>query len=134
MAGFMGPLGRPVVFVFGSNREGRHGKGAALAAQRYHGAARGVAEGPTGRAYAITTKELRPGQPSVTLADIGAGITKFLTYARQHPGTDFRVVELGCGLAGHLPRDIAPLFLGYPPNVKLPATFLEVLKHHAAQP
>ena len=33
------------IFVFGSNREGRHGKGAALCARNEHGAVWGQAEG-----------------------------------------------------------------------------------------
>jgi hypothetical protein len=44
------------VFVFGSNLAGRHGKGAALAARREHGAIYGQGEGPQGFAHAIPTK------------------------------------------------------------------------------
>lgn len=46
----------PTVFVFGSNLAGRHGKGAALDAYRYHGAIRGQGVGWQGRSYAIPTK------------------------------------------------------------------------------
>lgn len=44
------------VFVFGSNLQGRHGKGAALAAVREYGATYGVGVGRQGMAYAIPTK------------------------------------------------------------------------------
>lgn len=39
------------IFVFGSNLDGRHGKGAALTAMRKFGAKYGVAEGLTGQTY-----------------------------------------------------------------------------------
>ena len=47
------------IFVFGSNREGRHGKGAAKTARDSYGAVYGQAKGLQGNAYAIVTKELR---------------------------------------------------------------------------
>jgi len=47
------------VLVFGSNEAGRHGKGAALDAEKYHGAASGVGRGPTGCAWALPTKDAR---------------------------------------------------------------------------
>jgi len=45
------------IFVFGSNRAGRHGNGAALAARRQHGAIYGQGEGLQGQSYAIPTKD-----------------------------------------------------------------------------
>lgn len=48
---------REVVFVFGSNLAGRHGKGAALEAAQHWGAQYGVGEGRTGNAYALPTKD-----------------------------------------------------------------------------
>ena len=47
------------IFVFGSNRQGRHGKGAALTARNKFGAIYGQSEGLQGQSYAIITKELR---------------------------------------------------------------------------
>ena len=47
------------VFVFGSNKQGRHGKGAALTARTKFGAIYGQARGLQGQSYAIVTKELR---------------------------------------------------------------------------
>ena len=44
------------VFVFGSNMRGVHGAGAARDARLLFGAETGVAEGFTGRCYAIPTK------------------------------------------------------------------------------
>lgn len=47
-----------VIFVFGSNTEGRHGAGAAKVAKDDFGAIYGQAEGLQGNAYAIITKDL----------------------------------------------------------------------------
>ena len=58
------------IFVFGSNREGRHGKGAALFAYKNYGAIYGQAEGRQGNSYAIITKELKKDQPPVTISEI----------------------------------------------------------------
>ena len=45
-------------FVFGSNTQGRHGKGAALTAKRKFGAIYGQAVGSQGQSFAIVTKDL----------------------------------------------------------------------------
>jgi len=42
--------------VFGSNKAGRHGKGAALHAVKHHGAIRGLGWAMQGDCYAIPTK------------------------------------------------------------------------------
>lgn len=58
--GYIGHI-RPdenVVFVFGSNPEGRHGKGAAKVAVDNFGAIYGQGEGLQGNAYALPTKDL----------------------------------------------------------------------------
>jgi hypothetical protein len=115
------------VFVFGSNTEGRHGKGAALEARMKHGAIYGQAEGRQGDSYAIPTKELRSWMPPVTLQDIDRAVQKFLLYAKQHPSTEFILTPIGCGLAGFKPEQIAPMFHDAPPNVKLPNEFLKIL-------
>ena len=116
------------IFVFGSNRQGRHGAGSALSARMNHGAIYGQAEGPQGNSYAIVTKELRPNYPVVTLNDIAKSVTKFLTYAREHKELRFDVVALGCQLAGFKVGQIAPLFKGHPRNVFLAQEFVQELE------
>jgi len=115
---------RPQIFVFGSNLAGRHGKGAALEARRDHGAVYGVGHGPTGRAYAIPTKDklLR----ILPLDQIAFYVASFLTYARDHPGLTFNVTRVGCGLAGYGDTDMAPLFADATENVKLPDDWREI--------
>ncbi len=104
------------VFVCGSNRAGRHGKGSALAAKLYWGAVQGVGEGPQGRAYAIPTKGVTLNV--LPLSEIGAAVGRFLEYARSRPEVTFRVVKIGCGLAGYKTEQIAPFFACAPANVE----------------
>lgn len=110
----------PDIFVFGSNREGRHGAGAARTARLHHGAIYGRARGRQGNSYAIVTKELRPDQPPVRLLEIRFGVIDFLSHAAKHPHDTFWVTKIGCGLAGFTEAQIGPLFKGAPPNVMLP--------------
>lgn len=115
------------IFVFGSNWEGRHGKGAALEAMQKHGAIYGQAEGLQGNSYAIVTKELRPDYPKVSLRKIEEGVARFVRFASLNPRLTFNVTRIGCGLAGFSPEQIAPLFRNSPSNVNLPDEFLEIL-------
>lgn len=106
------------VFVFGSNLAGRHGRGAALTARREYGAQYGVGEGPTGRAYAIPTKDERLRVRSLEV--IAVSVRRFLEYARSRPDLTFTVTRIGCGLAGYADHQIAPMFRGAPINCDLP--------------
>ena len=115
------------VFVFGSNREGRHGKGAALEARMKHGAIYGRSDGLQGSSYAIVTKELRRDHLPVTLDEIQAGVNLFLTFAAQHQEHEFFVTPIGCGLAGFKPEQIAQLFRNRPNNVTLHTRLLSAL-------
>ncbi len=108
------------IFVFGSNVEGRHGKGAALIAKQQYGAIYGQSFGPQGDSYAIVTKELRPDKPPVTLEQVAAQASLFIEYARQHPELNFQLTRIGCGLAGFTPAQIQPLFADAPDNVSQP--------------
>jgi len=106
------------IFVFGSNLQGRHGKGAALEAVKHHGAQYGVGYGPQGRSYAIPTK--RTPYETLPLSEIEPYIKQFIRFAINHPQHTFNVTRIGCGLAGYKDADIAPLFTGAPQNVNLP--------------
>lgn len=106
------------VFVFGSNLAGRHGKGAALAARREHGAVYGVGIGRTGNAYALPTKDA--SIRTLPLETIARYVGDFLEYARAHPDLSFQVTRIGCGLAGYREEAIAPLFADAPANCLLP--------------
>lgn len=108
-----------VVFVFGSNTAGRHGKGAAKVAKDRYGAQYGRAEGHMGRSYGIPTKGERDDSTlyPLSLPEIRRHIESFLIYARRHSELTFIVTAVGCGLAGYEPRQIGPMFREAPENV-----------------
>lgn len=110
------------IFVFGSNLDGRHGKGAALTAFRKFGARHGVAEGLTGQCYALPTVGRRLSR--MPLRDVGAHCRKFVRFAASRPDLEFLITPVGCGLAGFRPKEIAPFFAGAPQNCILPECFL----------
>lgn len=124
------PEGAGWVFVFGSNRLGVHGKGAAAVARRLFGAAPGVAEGRTGDAYAIPTKAhwRADGLPLVEILGHVAG---FIAYATAHQDVRFFVTRVGCGLAGHRDQDIAPMFRRAPANCSLPDVWRPFIESEA---
>lgn len=109
------------IFVFGSNFAGRHGAGSALEARKKHGAIYGVGIGPQGNSYAIPTKGHTLN--TLPLQTIEHYVKLFLQYAAKRPDDTFRVVAIGCGLAGYKPSQIGPMFEGHTPNVKLPPEF-----------
>jgi hypothetical protein len=113
------------IFVFGSNLAGIHGAGAAKFAHKVFGAEFNIGVGPTGRCYAIPTKD--EDIWTLPLNRIQGYIVDFLEYANEHPELTFLVTPVGCGLAGWTPDDIAPFFNNHPINVILPLEFHRVL-------
>lgn len=120
---FITELKEGEVFVFGSNKEGMHGGGAARIAYKEFGAIWGEGVGMTGRCYAIPTMD-------GSLDIIRKHVDDFTEYAAAHPELTFLVTRIGCGIAGWRDSDIAPLFgkaseLG---NVTLPEEFWKILQ------
>ena len=107
-----------MIFVFGSNLAGRHGKGAALCARKDHGAQYGVGVGRTGNAYAIPTKDA--GLRALQLSEIRQSVDDFIAYAAENQALEFEVTRIGCGLAGYTDSQIAPMFKDAPSNCMLP--------------
>ena len=107
-----------IIFVFGSNLAGRHGKGSALHARERYGAVYGKGEGLQGSSYAIPTKDhaLR----ALPLNQIKLYVRRFIEFAREHPEMTFKVTRVGCGLAGYSDKQMAPLFVRAPKNCQLP--------------
>jgi hypothetical protein len=91
------------IFVFGSNLEGAHGGGAALMAYRKFGAVWGQGVGLQGQSYGIPTMQ-------GSVETIRPYVDEFIGFARQHPELTFLVTRVGCGIAGFLDEEIAPLF------------------------
>lgn len=103
------------IFVFGSNTEGRHGKGAAETAKKEFGAIQGQAEGLQGKSYAIITKDLAKGERSIPLynlegTSIADGVRDFIEFANAHPELKFYVTKLGSKLAGYTVEEIKDIF------------------------
>lgn len=109
------------IFVFGSNLAGRHGAGSAFHAYRWFGACAGVGVGLHGHSYAIPTKDER--LQSLSLKIIEPFAQRFVEYARAMPHLTFRLVAIGCGLAGYTPEQMAPMFTNAPGNVIMPNEF-----------
>ena len=111
------------VFVFGSNLQGLHGGGAAHYAYEHFGAEWGQGVGLYGQSYAIPT--MQGG-----VATIKPYVDGFIQFATAHSELDFLVTEIGCGIAGFTPQDIAPLFFRIIEddirNVYLPESFYAV--------
>lgn len=87
-----------IVFVFGSNLAGRHGKGAAYYAMKHFGAEYGVGVGRTGNAYAIPTKDAN--LRVLSWEAVSVHIKEFFRYAKENPDTFFIFTAIGTGLAG----------------------------------
>jgi len=121
-----GKMGPNDIFVFGSNTEGRHGKGAALTAKTYFGAIYGQARGLQGNSYAIVTKDLKVGERSIDLQEIENQINELIQFALDNSEKTFWVVKLGCSLAGYSIKEIAQLFSNklIPANIVLPVEFV----------
>jgi hypothetical protein len=116
------------VFVFGSNLKGIHGAGAARAALSW-GATVGVGYGLRGQTFAIPTKDHFIETLSVEL--ISECVESFISFAESTPELTYLVTEIGCGLAGYSPEDIAPLFkkASEIKNIHLPERFWKVINN-----
>ena len=110
------------IFVFGSNTEGRHGKGQALHATIYHKAKRGQAHGLQGNCYAICTKDLAKGARSIPLWLILAELEELAIFAEQNKHLTFFVNKIGTGNAGYTNQEIKGLMdkIAWPENCVLP--------------
>lgn len=116
------------IFVFGSNLSGRHGKGAAKTALGW-GAKWGQVSGLQGRTYGIPTKDASIRR-TLTVIEIKPFVDEFIEFAKNNTNMTFLVTEIGCGLAGHKQKDIAPLFINAVnvENIYLPEKFWHKLK------
>lgn len=121
------------IFVYGSNLAGIHGKGAALTATKKFAATRGRCHGLDNNSYGIPTKDTRFKQ--LPIDKIKRYVDNFVLDAKTWNSEDdklyFLVTEIGCGLAGHSPEDIAPLFRDCLEleNVWLPERFINILNN-----
>lgn len=109
------------IFVFGSNSQGFHNGGAARLAHQKFGAIYGQSFGFQGQSFGIDTMS--------GLEEMEDKINWFLKITEHHPHLTFLVTELGCGIAGHQPKDVAPFFKAAIniENIHLPESFWKIL-------
>ena len=110
------------IFVFGSNLAGAHGGGAARIAFERFGAIMGQGVGLQGQSYAIPT--MQGG-----VETIKPYVDEFIRFDKQHPEYKFLVTRIGCGIAGFLDEEIAPLFANAidVENIILPKEFADIV-------
>lgn len=110
------------IFVFGSNLAGIHAGGAAALAVDKFGAIWGHGVGLQGQSYAIPT--MHGGTETIK-----PYVDEFIQFAEKNTQYKFLVTEIGCGIAGFTPKEIAPLFKTalMIDNICLPKSFIEIL-------
>ena len=91
-------------------------------AYRKWGAVWGQGTGLQGQTYGIPT--MHGGVEAIR-----PYVDEFIAFAKAHPEYTFLVTEIGCGIAGFKPEEIAPLFrdaisVG---NICLPERFWQIL-------
>jgi hypothetical protein len=120
-------LGLHSVFVFGSNRLGIHGAGAAKTAWQRFGAVYGVGQGHEGQSFALPTKSTP--KKTLSLAEIGLEVEKLRVYVEKNTNLYFLITKIGCGFAGYTPEQVAPLFRPFLwiGNCAMPREFIEIL-------
>ena len=134
-SGFVTYLHDNQIFVFGSNTQGRHGKGAALTAKVKFGAIYGNPEGIQGKSFAIITKDLtKKAHPSRTTAQIISQINKLYEYATLHPDKEF-IIPYKCSdynLNAYSSEDMAKMFASrdIPSNIVFDKLFYELVKSY----
>lgn len=118
------------IFVFGSNLSGIHGGGAARTALKW-GAIYGQGVGLQGQTYAVPTKSVGITR-TLKIDEIKPFVDEFIQFAKNNQQLTFLVTEIGCGLAGLTPVQIAPLFQDAVNvlNINLPENFWKILKKH----
>lgn len=120
-------------YVFGSNTQGRHGKGAALIAKLYFGAKYGQSKGLQGQSYAIVTKDLtKKVHPSVSKDFIIEQIKEFYEFVRHNPNKEYVVIYSGIktNLNAYTPKEMAEMFnIEKPPiNIIFEENFYKLMK------
>lgn len=131
--GFLKTLPTNGIFVFGSNTQGRHGKGAALHAITNFGAVYGQSKGRQGMSYAIITKDLtKKKHPSISKKEIIEQIKEFYEYASLNTELDFYVAYSGTStnLNGYSNIDMSEMFSYYyiPKNVIFEEEFNKLIE------
>lgn len=120
------------IFVFGSNTQGRHGKGSALIAKNKFGAKNGQSSGLQGQSYAIITKDLtKKIHPSISKKFIIEQIKDLYEYAVKNEDKEFLIAYSNSkNLNYYSPQDMANMFSSFdiPINIIFEENFSKLLK------
>jgi hypothetical protein len=126
-----------MIFVFGSNEQGKHNGGAARDANQMYGAEYGVGFGFKGKSYALPTCSRSTSQPNFEITRdmfryyvycfiLFAKMVQAGEFAELPADTKFKVTRVGTGLAAWGDAFVAPLFAAAPDN----CYFDEAWKEH----
>jgi hypothetical protein len=126
-SGYINKLNENEIFVFGSNPEGLHGKGAARIALNKFGAIYRKGRGLQGQSYGLVTKNLRQGyyesetgiyydkygKRSVSKEQIIQNINELYMVARHMKNYEFYIAykSIGGNLNGYTSEEMAEMFL-----------------------
>jgi hypothetical protein len=119
------------IFVFGSNEAGLHGSGAARTAlikfKAIMGQGFGFSPIDSFQCFAIPTKN--GFIDTLPLWVIKFYIDRFIIATQIYKDKTYLVTQIGCGLAGYKPKDIAPMFRDaiHLDNIHLPQCFWDIL-------
>lgn len=121
-----------IIYVFGSNTQGKHGKGSAKIALDYFEARYGQASGLQGRSYAIITKDLtKNDHPSINEKVIIMQINELYDFARKNEELEFKIAYRGYGsnLNGYTSEEMADMFRrsSIPENIVFEDTFSKLV-------
>ena len=122
------------IFVFGSNRQGKHYSGAAKIANDKFGAKFGQGYGAQGQSFAIATVDFStPQREKVSIEHIIFQIHQLFHYATENSNQVFYLTAIGTGIAGFTIQEIADVLidLTIPMNLRLPMSFLSHLESTA---
>lgn len=111
---------KKMIFVFGSNLDGYHGRGAARFAYDNRGAIWGRHIGQLNQSYALPTcgrwDSVKRKFPPLPLHVVDNFVKHFIFHAECHPEYTYQVTRVGCGLAGYADINISEMFKGAPDN------------------
>lgn len=123
------------IFVFGSNTEGRHGRGSARVAYCLFGAIYGQAEGLQGQSYAIITKDLTVSKDkqlrSRTPKQIKEQIKKLYVFAEENKDKEFLIPYTANSenLNGYSAEEMSNMFSSFniPENIIFESSFADLI-------
>lgn len=137
MQTYQGSISKEIVkngiLVFGSNTEGKHGKGTAKLAMLYFGAIYGQSKGLQGHSYAIVTKDLTKSKhPSIDRQYIIEQIYNLYLFAIERPEWNFYIpyTATGDNLNAYSPKQMAEMFAAngtIPTNIIFEEKFSELI-------